>query len=73
LEKLKPHLLGKWPNTYTFTKALAEDFIKTHSEGLPIVIFRPGIVISTSREPMAGWIDNKSGPSGIVLSLYFYR
>lgn len=35
--------LGKWPNTYTFTKALAETLIKEHGLGLPIGIFRPAI------------------------------
>jgi alcohol-forming fatty acyl-CoA reductase len=69
LEQLTPHLLGKWPNTYTYTKALAEEYVKTHGKGLPITIFRPAIVIPTSREPMVGWIDNMYGPSGIVLGV----
>jgi alcohol-forming fatty acyl-CoA reductase len=69
LEQLTPQMLGKWPNTYTYTKALAEDYVKTHGKGLPITIFRPAIVIPTSREPMVGWIDNMYGPSGIVLGV----
>jgi alcohol-forming fatty acyl-CoA reductase len=69
LEQLTPQMLGKWPNTYTYTKALAEEYVKTHGKGLPITIFRPAIVIPTSREPMVGWIDNMYGPSGIVLGV----
>jgi alcohol-forming fatty acyl-CoA reductase len=69
LEQLTPQMLGKWPNTYTYTKALAEDYVKTHGKGLPITIFRPAIVIPTSREPIVGWIDNMYGPSGIVLGV----
>jgi len=32
-----------WPNTYTFTKALAENMILTNDNQLPISIFRPSI------------------------------
>lgn len=46
------------PNTYTFTKALAEQVIDDHKEQLPLLIFRPSIVISSMKEPFPGWIDN---------------
>lgn len=58
-----------WPNTYTFTKALAEDLVKSHSKGLPLAIFRPAIVIPTYKEPIEGWIDNMYGPTGIVIGV----
>lgn len=60
-------LLGEWPNTYTFTKALAESVIKARGNGLPIGIFRPSIIISTYKEPMPGWIDNLYGPTGMAV------
>lgn len=69
LEQLTPQMLGEWPNTYTYTKALAEDLVRTQAKGLPFTIFRPAIVIPTFREPMPGWIDNMYGPSGIVLGV----
>jgi alcohol-forming fatty acyl-CoA reductase len=31
------------------------------------VIFRPAVVIPTSKEPIKGWIDNMYGPTGIVV------
>jgi fatty acyl-CoA reductase len=34
--------LEKWPNTYTFTKAMAEDLVRDEGVGLPIGVFRPG-------------------------------
>lgn len=43
LECITPVLLDKWPNTYTFTKAIAEDVVHQHGSGLPIGMFRPGI------------------------------
>ncbi|XP_067217153.1 fatty acyl-CoA reductase wat-like [Linepithema humile] len=43
LADITPQLLGKWPNTYTFTKAMAEDVIRKQAGDLPIVILRPAI------------------------------
>lgn len=43
LESITPILLDKWPNTYTFTKAIAEDVVQQHGRGLPVGMFRPGI------------------------------
>lgn len=68
--KLHPfRLIKEWPNTYTFTKALAEDIVKTYSKGLPIAVFRPAIVIPTYQEPLKGWIDNMYGPTGIIVGV----
>lgn len=63
------------PNTYTFTKSLAEQCVKEYSDRLPIIIFRPSIVISTLDEPMPGWIDNFNGPAGLLTAcaLGIYR
>ncbi|KAK9745308.1 Male sterility protein [Popillia japonica] len=65
VEKMTPKLLGNSPNTYTFTKGLAESLIKEQGSGLPIGVFRPAIVISTYKEPLPGWVDNLYGPTGI--------
>lgn len=59
-------ILGKWPNTYAFTKALAESVVRLHGSHLPIGMFRPAIVTSSVREPVVGWIDNLYGPTGVV-------
>lgn len=56
------------PNTYTFTKGLAEQAVKDFSDRLPVVIFRPSIVISSLDEPMPGWIDNFNG---LFLKFFF--
>jgi fatty acyl-CoA reductase len=36
-------LLEEWPNTYAFTKAMAEDLVRDEGVGLPIGVFRPAI------------------------------
>ncbi|OXU24628.1 hypothetical protein TSAR_006068 [Trichomalopsis sarcophagae] len=59
-------LLGRWPNTYTFTKAVAEDIVRKDGVDMPVGIFRPAIVISTYQEPLRGWIDNMYGPIGVA-------
>lgn len=69
LEKITPTLLRDWPNTYTYTKSLAEDYVRAHSKGMPVAVFRPAIVIPTYREPLRGWIDNMYGPTGIVIGV----
>ena len=55
------------PNTYVFTKALAEQIVDDFKDELPLLIFRPSIVISSMKEPFPGWIDNFNGPVGLLL------
>lgn len=63
---LTPKLIGNRPNTYTFTKALTEHMLLNISGNLPVAIVRPSIVISSVKDPMAGWVDNWNGPTGII-------
>ncbi|XP_058809405.1 fatty acyl-CoA reductase wat-like [Phymastichus coffea] len=66
VNEICPRIISPWPNTYAFTKAIAEDLIRCRNKSLPMGIFRPGIVISTAFEPIPGWIDNFYGPTGIA-------
>lgn len=66
LDGITKTLLSDWPNTYVFTKAIAENIVKTEGQGLPIAVIRPSIVVSTAREPIAGWIDNFYGATGVA-------
>ncbi|KAF6214116.1 hypothetical protein GE061_011847 [Apolygus lucorum] len=66
LNSITPLLLKDRPNTYTFTKALAEHVVYEKSGILPIAIFRPSIVTSAVQEPLPGWIDNLNGPTGVL-------
>ncbi|XP_072948456.1 fatty acyl-CoA reductase wat-like [Epargyreus clarus] len=58
-----------WPNTYTFTKAVAEETVRTMAADLPVCVVRPAIVIGAYREPSPGWVDSNQvlGASGLVL------
>ncbi|XP_077287224.1 uncharacterized protein LOC143911993 [Arctopsyche grandis] len=70
LNILTKKILDKQPNTYTYTKFLAENLIYDYSKHLPCAIFRPSIVMYTAKEPMPGWIDNLNGPMGMVTGVF---
>ncbi|XP_039432844.1 putative fatty acyl-CoA reductase CG5065 [Culex pipiens pallens] len=70
-EQLKSTILQKFPNTYTFSKRLAEIMIETEfGQTLPIAIYRPPVITPTCREPMLGWTDNSYGPVAFVKSFW---
>ncbi|XP_066999376.2 putative fatty acyl-CoA reductase CG5065 [Anabrus simplex] len=66
IDAISPLLLGQRPNSYTFSKALAESILVREKGTLPVSIVRPSIVLSTWREPMPGWVDSLAGPAGLV-------
>lgn len=37
------NILGEWPNTYTFTKAISEDLVRRKGGQIPVGVFRPAI------------------------------
>ncbi|XP_062558330.1 fatty acyl-CoA reductase 1-like [Armigeres subalbatus] len=66
-EKIKVDLLGDYPNTYTFTKKLAEIMIqKEFVKDLPIGVYRPSAVSPSYQEPQPGWTDNFYGIAAII-------
>ncbi|KAG8038236.1 hypothetical protein G9C98_006563 [Cotesia typhae] len=67
LKTFTPKYLGSFPNTYTFTKRMAEQVVSDYSHVIPVIVFRPSIVIATMDEPMPGWIDNFNGPTGLMV------
>jgi fatty acyl-CoA reductase len=58
-------VIGKRPNTYTYTKAIAEQLIGLERDDLPIAIIRPSIVVAGMRGPLKGWVDNMNGATGM--------
>ncbi|KAJ8411301.1 hypothetical protein AAFF_G00173070 [Aldrovandia affinis] len=65
---ITPRLIGDRPNTYTYTKALAESVVQQESGKINIGIIRPSIVGASWQEPFPGWIDNFNGPSGVFIA-----
>jgi len=62
-----------WPNTYTFTKSLAESLIAKYGTGLPIAIVRPAIVETSVAKPFRGWNEgiNTSASLSYLLGTAF--
>jgi nucleoside-diphosphate-sugar epimerase len=62
-------IIGKYPNTYTFTKALTERVLKKRHGDVKITIVRPSIVISTAVEPFLGWTETISALGGLLFAV----
>jgi len=61
-------IIGKYPNTYTFTKSLTERVLKKRAGSQRIAIIRPSIVISAYEEPMVGWTETLSAMGGLLFA-----
>lgn len=66
---VQKEVLGVHPNTYTYTKKLAEILVRDEyvASNLPVCIARPSIVTPSNSEPIPGWVDSLNGPPGICM------
>lgn len=65
------HLIKEHPNTYTFTKQLAENLVIKEMAGYPAGIVRPSVVYGTYEHPVHGWVGNaNSGHLGFFTGYY---
>ncbi|KAJ3639230.1 hypothetical protein Zmor_003910 [Zophobas morio] len=56
------------PNTYTFAKCLAEQVVYDMCNGgIPLVVYRPSVIIPSASEPITGWVDNFNGLVGFMV------
>jgi long-chain acyl-CoA synthetase len=65
-----------WPNTYTFTKSLAESLIRNFLDTWPkaaIAVVRPSIVETSIEKPFLGWNEgiNTSASLSYLLGTFF--
>ncbi len=62
-----------WPNTYTFSKSLAESLIEKFGADLPVAVVRPSIVESSLHTPFRGWNEGINTSAGLsyLLGTYF--
>lgn len=73
-EKMKEELFKyslKWPNTYTFTKSLAEVLTQNYRQYFPVAVLRPSCVMPAIDEPIPGWCDSIYGPNGTFIGWYY--
>lgn len=62
---LTEKIVWPWPNTYAYTKALAEELMRIYCDRLPIVVIRPSIIMMTYEDPVPGWLNNLYGINGV--------
>lgn len=67
LDALTPGLLKDHPNTYTFTKHLAEHEVHKYADRFPCSIVRPSMIVGSWKEPHPGWTISKNGPQGFLM------
>lgn len=62
-----------WPNTYTYTKSIAESLLLKRVHELRLAIVRPSIVESSVQHPFPGWNEsfNGSAPLAYVMGTWF--
>uniref|UniRef100_A0A1I8PZX0 Fatty acyl-CoA reductase n=2 Tax=Stomoxys calcitrans TaxID=35570 RepID=A0A1I8PZX0_STOCA len=66
LDAMTKQLVGQFPNTYTFSKCIAEDIVRKQGNTLPLCICRPGGVVSMAEEPLPGWVSHLQGAVSAV-------
>nr|AXY94555.1 fatty acyl-CoA reductase 1 [synthetic construct] len=71
IKLLEERILKIHPNTYTFTKNLAEQILSSSSTNFPIAIVRPSIISASLKEPCPGWLGNIT--AHIALGLFISR
>lgn len=62
-------IIGNYPNTYTYTKAMAERTFQKNYGKLKCAIVRPSIIMSSYKEPLPGWTDTISAGGGITVGV----
>ncbi|EGC36799.1 hypothetical protein DICPUDRAFT_54421 [Dictyostelium purpureum] len=67
LERITPNLLGAYPNTYTFTKAITERILALKRGDVPLCFVRPTIVGGSLKEPVPGWVDSVAAIGAVML------
>jgi alcohol-forming fatty acyl-CoA reductase len=64
-------LIGNKPNTFTYTKWIAETLLKQEVQDnkLPLIIIRPSTIGASWKEPFAGWVEKSSGPCDLFIAV----
>ncbi|XP_055910505.1 uncharacterized protein LOC129944868 [Eupeodes corollae] len=65
-DAIQNKVMTEFPNTYIFTKNLAEKLVNDHRHKLPVAIFRPSIVMAALREPEPGFTETMIGVMGLL-------
>ena len=70
INQIEKRILKTYPNTYTFSKNLAEQIVASKCKDLPVAIVRPSVVGVSLKEPCPGWIQGTSAFTGTFIDLF---
>jgi len=62
-------LIGDKPNTFAYTKWIAETLLQQEASDLPVVIVRPSTIGAAWKEPFSGWVEKSSGPCDLFIAV----
>lgn len=65
-ESVARRIIQPYPNTYTYSKALAELVVRKYGSSFNTAIIRPSIVSTVYKDPLPGYTDNLYGVNGVV-------
>lgn len=68
IQSILPQILCGMPNTYTFSKQMAEILLDKHRGDMSLAIVRPTCVGASFKEPMPGWIDKVGAGATLFLA-----
>lgn len=68
LEMATKSIIAPHPNTYTYSKRLAETLVADEKDNIPVCIIRPSVVCPAGLEPIPGWVDSLNGPMGLLVA-----
>uniref|UniRef100_A0A1I8PGQ9 Fatty acyl-CoA reductase n=1 Tax=Stomoxys calcitrans TaxID=35570 RepID=A0A1I8PGQ9_STOCA len=68
IDVLTRKLIVGFPNTYCFTKNLAESMVNYYGQKLPVAIFRPSIVVQAVEEPEPGFPPSLTGAMAVFVA-----
>lgn len=69
MDAIQKDLLGQHPNSFTYTKQLAEVLVQREQNELPVSIVRPAMLLPTVAHPIPGWDDSLNGIGGLFYAI----
>ncbi|CAG7831299.1 unnamed protein product, partial [Allacma fusca] len=63
LQSVTSGILKEEPNTYSYSKHMAEMLVESFQDQLPVCVVRPGAILGAYKEPILGWSNTRSSIS----------
>ncbi|CAG7824456.1 unnamed protein product, partial [Allacma fusca] len=63
LDSVTKKILEEHPNTYEYSKRMAENLVESFKDQLPVCIVRPATILAACKEPFPGWNETSASIS----------